>query len=43
MFTFTEQEDDQNVVVLMICINEMTSCEVMEPDQQLNVPRMNIR
>ena len=43
MFVFTEEEDDQNVVILMIWINEMTTCEVTNPDQQLNVPRMNIR
>ena len=43
MFAFTEEEDDQNVVVLMIWINNVTTCEIMELVQQLNVPHMNFR
>ena len=30
MFAFTEEEDDQNVVVLMIWMNNVTTCEIME-------------
>ena len=43
MFAFTKEEDDQNMAVLIIWINEMTTCEITEPDQQLNVPCMNVR
>ena len=43
MFAFTKEKDDQNVVILMIWINEMTACEITELNQQLNVPRMNVR